>query len=444
MPPELGGPLPRGWPPLAPTEKLVRKLAEGKVLRDEELLQLKRDAEHAERLEATDPDFMRACRRYRAQCAEEDRIIEVQQEIASKSKTIEVVQERIGAQRAAKKQERLRRMQWGDMRRQEVEAARERQKKKLLERIALTERRTLVRETIQQALVAQSRNDGHAERVMFTHPKMLGDGPGPGAYEAPNGTGASDKGNFGKHPEVDIRIRHDPRPGPGSYDPRYSGGPAITMGGLPSTKQAERSLRDLPGPGAYNLPKPKRAGGTISSHVVKGPLEQAIEAARDAPGPGAYELVPLSNGKSSTMSSRTRGAHDLLVMQAARRPGPGTYDPGRDERRNVRGGAMGVDDERGRTLPSLAPGPGAYHQTATIKQEMEMKQLSKQVVKLVKSRKNSQGDVSVGGSRSAPAGSGTAPSAADMMNAGLNLGKKSSMRGGKMVEAILEEESAYG
>ena len=30
-----------------------------------------------------------------------------------------------------------------------------------------------------------------------------------------------------------------------------------------------------------------------------------------------------------------------------------------------------------------------------------------------------------------------------MMNAGLNLGKKSSMRGGKMVEAILEEESAY-
>ena len=55
-------PLPRGWPPLAPTEKWSRKLAEGKVLRDEELLQLERDAEHAERLEATDPDFMRACR----------------------------------------------------------------------------------------------------------------------------------------------------------------------------------------------------------------------------------------------------------------------------------------------------------------------------------------------------------------------------------------------
>ena len=45
--------------------------------------------------------------------------------------------------------------------------------------------RTLVRETIQKALVAQSRNEGHAERIMFTHPKLLGDSPGPGTYEAP-------------------------------------------------------------------------------------------------------------------------------------------------------------------------------------------------------------------------------------------------------------------
>ena len=43
--------------------------------------------------------------RYRAQCAEEDRIIEVQQEIASKSKTIEVVQERIGGAASSKERE---------------------------------------------------------------------------------------------------------------------------------------------------------------------------------------------------------------------------------------------------------------------------------------------------------------------------------------------------
>ena len=142
------------------------------------------------------------------------------------------------------------------------------------------------------------------------------------------------------------------------------------------------------------------------------------------------------------MSGRTRGANDLLVLQAARRPGPGTYDPGKGERRNIRGGAFGVDDERGRLLPSLAPGPGAYHQTATIKQEVEMRQLSKQVVRLVKSRSSVQ---SGGGSRSAPGGvRNDRVDAADMLEAGLSLGKRGSYRGGKAVEAVLEEESPYG
>ena len=60
---------------------------------------------------------------------------------------------------------------------------------KLVERIAQTERRTLVRETIQKALVSQSRSDGNAERVMFTHPSMLGDNPGPGAHDVARWTG---------------------------------------------------------------------------------------------------------------------------------------------------------------------------------------------------------------------------------------------------------------
>ena len=39
--PEMAGTLPKGWPPLAPSAALVQKLAEGKVLKEEELLQLK-------------------------------------------------------------------------------------------------------------------------------------------------------------------------------------------------------------------------------------------------------------------------------------------------------------------------------------------------------------------------------------------------------------------
>ena len=42
------------------------------------------------------------------------------------------------------------------------------------------------------------------------------------------------------------------------------------------------------------------------------------------------------------------------------------------------------------SLPAIAPGPGAYMQTPTIKEEREMRALSKQVVTLVRQRQNMQ------------------------------------------------------
>ena len=301
--PEVG-PLPKGWPPLGPTQQCVTKLYEGKVLSAQEMEQLRRDAELAERMEASDQDFMRACRRYRAQCAEEDRVIETKRQLEERSKHIDGVKRRVEAERAAKRQARLRKLQRGDVTRQEVTAARDQRRNRLIERIALTNRRQLVRETIQKALVAQTRSEGFAERVMFTHPKMLGDGPGPGTYEAPP---APDKGaSFAAHPEADIRTRRDPRPGPGSYDPRGSTGPAITFGALlPSDKKKEAGP-DAPGPGAYSYTAPRKAGGTISAHVVKSSLEMALAEAREAPGPGAYDLHKLPSGKSSSMAGLGR------------------------------------------------------------------------------------------------------------------------------------------
>ena len=38
------------------------------------------------------------------------------------------------------------------------------------------------------------------------------------------------------------------------------------------------------------------------------------------------------------------------------------------------------------TLPAIAPGPGSYHQTATVNEERELEKLSRQVVALVKQR----------------------------------------------------------
>ena len=383
MLPELQGALPKGWPPLVPTQDIQEKLATGKVLLKHELEQLQADAAKAERLENTDGDFQRAARRYRTACAEEDRIEDVRRELEEKSRAGDIARNRVQQQRAAKMEARNRRRERGQLTRQEVAAARDAKRNQLVERIALTERRALVRETIQKALVSQSRTDGHAERIMFTHPSMLSDGPGPGAYVPPpvkRGGGTL----FVPHGAVDIRKTYDPRPGPGSYDPKYKGGPAATFG---QPRPSFDLSSTVPGPGAYHYVEPARKGGRISSHRVKSELEFALERAAQQPGPGEYELKPFDPGKSSTMSGRGRAAGDLVLLQNARRPGPGTYEL---PSARVRGGVMAHtsrDPGPSRvTLPAIVPGPGSYHSTPTIHQEKEMRELSKQVVRLVKNR----------------------------------------------------------
>lgn len=271
--------------------------------------------------------------------------------------------------------------------RQAVVAAREDRRSRLVERIALAERRAIVRETIQKALVSQSRNDQGAERVMFTHPSQLGDGPGPGAYAPPSSIQTSGGVSFGpSQPAVSLKT-HELQPGPGTYNPkRTSGLGGVTIGGRHSTRAPE----ELPGPGAYHYTQPASKGGAISRHRVKSQLDYAIERAAAEPGPGEYELAPLAQGKSSTLGGRTRGATDYMIETAARRPGPGEYDVGRLNEagpRRVRGGAMPHDTTRKiSSLPSIAPGPGAYQQTPTIQQEREMRMLSRQVLRLVKTR----------------------------------------------------------
>ena len=382
--------LPKGWPPLGPSQQIIDRLHEGSILSTRELEQLRNDAARAYQLEQTDPDFLRAVRRYRAQCAEEDRIIDVKAELEQRAKAVYGQKERVKRQRKAKEEARQRRRERGNLSRQEVDAQREQKRTELMERIALAERRTLVRETIQKALVSQSRADPDAQRTFFTDAKFAPEGPGPAAYALPD---APRRGpSFGPAPgessPPDIRTKPKMAPGPGSYDPKYSGGPAISFGA--DLRKQSASTASLPGPGAYDAHAPIGAGkgGRISSHRVKSELDFALDRAAAQPGPGEYELHQLDRGKSSTMSGRTRGTTDMMMLQNARRPGPGAYEvvPGR-----VRGGVFALDDARqlnqnSTKLPAIAPGPGSYHQTPTIRQEAEMRQLSRQVVQLVRNR----------------------------------------------------------
>uniref|UniRef100_A0A7S2JEG2 Uncharacterized protein n=1 Tax=Haptolina brevifila TaxID=156173 RepID=A0A7S2JEG2_9EUKA len=375
----------KGWPPLGPKAYAVR-LGDGYALTPNELLQLKKDAEAARRLEQEDPAFARASRRYRHLDAEEAHVEELRRKLEAKAQATEHVRERMRRERGMSRMQRDRVRERGQRTRQEVTLERERQRQKLVERIALAERRTLVRETIQKALVSQSRSEGHAERIMFTHPSKLSDAPGPGAYATPRHEAKGT--SFAVHPSVEIRKTEDPRPGPGAYDPgvrpQVGGGPSISFGAHPvAGKRAVVEAPVQPGPGAYQVTSPTRKGGTISRHVVKSNVERDMERAAQQPGPGAYEPNALTRGKSSTMTGRTRGMGDVHIAASARRPGPGSYNlpAGR-----VRGGVMTLNRHDVK-LPGIAePGPGSYMQTPTIDQEREMRKLSKQVVDLVRQR----------------------------------------------------------
>ena len=229
---------------------------------------------------------------------------------------------------------------------------------------------------------------------MFTHPSQLGDGPGPGTYEASESVQTNKGPSFGAASPTGPRrttSKNEPQPGPGAYGAPMRadghGAPSITMGSLSAAGRQLPQGYDLPGPGSYEQAQPTRKGGTISRHIVKSEMDFALERAAAQPGPGAYELNHLPKGQSSTMSGRTRGADDVLIAAAARRPGPGEYEM---PKARVRGGAMS-QFSREQSLPVLmAPGPGTYHQTPTVSQEREMRKLSRQVVHLVKSRGQQQ------------------------------------------------------
>ena len=280
--------MPPGWPPLSP-KVFWDYLAEGYVLTAEEMGMLKSDADQYDQLMIQDPAFARAARRQKTQEEEELRNREMRQKLEEKNRATARAQTRIHRERQSKRVAGERARARGEQSRQQVEAEREKGRQKLVERIAVAERRTLVRHTIQKALVSQSRSEGNAERVFFTDARMLGDNPGPGAYEAPP---APPRGtSFAVHPSTDIRSTAEPRPGPGSYNPsvrpQVGGAPSITFGSL--IKDRGPAGADMPGPGSYQLQIQPRKGGVISKHIVKSFEEINLEKAAYEPGPGAYE-----------------------------------------------------------------------------------------------------------------------------------------------------------
>ena len=369
--------------PPAPSKDILRRIVQGYALSTAELAKLRRDRNTALDLEYKDAGFSRAARKWRAEHMEKQRVNEVQRAMAEKSKLSSVAQEKrmqhMGRQRVEREEREIKMHNNRDA----VLKQQDRSRRETLDRIAQSERRAMVRDTVRAALVAQSRDDLRHDRVMFNDPAQLNVwSPSPGAYDVqPEPTRAP---CFATHTVPKSRKKAArPAPGPGSYDIPNPKGIEYTLRGARTSSALPVYGEESPGPAAYNYQPPPRKGGAISSARVKTDVEEQIARAKQLPGPSDY-YPPLQGANvSKSIGGRVMQESDRALLAAKHSPGPGSYSlPGK----SIRGGVMAAAPRKPFLSGHDNPGPGDYHPTRTHAQERELKELSKEVLRLVKNR----------------------------------------------------------
>jgi hypothetical protein len=185
--------------------------------------------------------------------------------------------------------------------------------------------------------------------TMAHRPKSadLWTGPGPGAYDV-KATLWQKSGITiaGKRQELAI---WDDQPGPGSYNPKLSGGIAYSIQGRHLHDPAANENCKKPGPNSYDpnyrLTLPNYPGKSIG-------MKYQEKLFDDGPGPGQYKFQDLwDKSKGWTIGHRPKTADSALS------PGPGEYDI-----------KTTLFDKPGKTIagkrPShsaeTGPGPGMY------------------------------------------------------------------------------------
>lgn len=178
------------------------------------------------------------------------------------------------------------------------------------------------------------------------------DTPGPGTYrvrmEATEGPQYSMPGRGPGKQRSDT-------PGPGqyeagAYDAVLQKAPAFGLGSAKRGDNGTQSMKELPGPGAYEptgqMKGPKYGFGTQARGHNK---------SVDTPGAGAYNVSKGLGKIAYTMGSKH---DDHTLRESASVPGPGAYNPSLlTPKGNVR---VGTGPRSDFAKTSIAPGPGAY------------------------------------------------------------------------------------
>ena len=178
------------------------------------------------------------------------------------------------------------------------------------------------------------------------------DTPGPGTYRVRlDGTEGPQYSMPGRGPGK----QRGESPGPGqyeaeAYDKVLQKAPAYGLGSSKRGDNGTQSMKELPGPGAYDptgqMRGPKYGFGT---------QPRGHNKSVDTPGAGTYNVSKGLGTIAYTMGSKY---DDHKLRESASVPGPGAYDPSlMSPKGNVR---VGTGQRSDFTKSSYAPGPGAY------------------------------------------------------------------------------------
>lgn len=372
----------RNVPPAAAPIEFISRLSAGYALTAEELVLLRSDGDQASALERSDNNFLRASRKAKAGLDVMRQSEAVQRAIDEKERMSEVAQAR--RHEHAMHQREIREQREARHKQQLAEAsqAKAERQQRVYDKIVRNQHKALVRDTVRDALLSQSRSESMPEREIGEKLQGLWT-PGPQAYDKPQLGGRSS--SFGYHKPVKKFDHSVPRPGPGTYNPRNPETIKYSFHGAARHEMHHAPLPGIvsPGPAAYKPPdKHLRRYQSIHKYPVKDSLDAAMVRARALPGPSDYQQKDRASfGASKSLGWRpatTSYAEDARLRET---PGPSSYRI--EEHKNIRGGTMAGPGWK----PSLSkgvPGPGNYFPSLTMAQEREMKRVRKEVTDLLK------------------------------------------------------------
>lgn len=144
-------------------------------------------------------------------------------------------------------------------------------------------------------------------------------------------------------------------PGPGqyqaeAYDSVLQKSPSYGLGSAKRGNNGTQSMKELPGPGAY-----EPTGQFAAPKYSFGNQARGHNKSVDTPGAGSYNVVKGLGNIAYTMGSKH---DDNRLRESASVPGPGAYNPSlMSPKGNVR---VGTGQRSDFTKGNFAPGPGAY------------------------------------------------------------------------------------